>query len=563
MKLPSVKEVVVIGGGVGGLITSGLLKKSVLQIDIHVTLLEKHESCGGRMNSEILKGPDGSQFRFDVGPSLLLLPDVYKETFQYLGSNISDQVELLPVSPFYRCYFEEDSTFADITSDINEMKQTADSIEKNGFDKLEKYMKVAGNFLRFGLPFVIEEKMDIVWKDLFAFLKACIRAFPLLSHHTMLSTFFSSSKMRAMMSFQDLYIGLSPYEAPAVFSLLQALELEKGIFYPKGGFGAVAKALQKCSINAGVDIRTKSVIKTLHFDSLSSSPSSSSNSNIQSTRTNNINSVIVVTNGVEDTLKADYVVTNIDASSFEQYLPIHLQDTRASEGRPSCGIVSIHLALSRRLSFLKHHTLYISSGYADSWQTVDKPDTSKFNPQCFNFYIHAPSRTDYTVCADNQDAITVLVPVPPLSLNNDMTYDTELQNIVREAVLQKLQDMEYSYMLQNSNLSPNPSSSSVTRSTSGCQEVIIVPAIRDSILAENIRAPIQWRNEFSLFRGSAFGLAHSLNQLSFLRPRFKHPSVGNLYRVGASTRPGNGVPLVMIGARLATNIIVKDLQSEK
>lgn len=540
MKLPSVKDIVVVGGGVGGLITSAILKQNLIQSICRVTLLEKQELCGGRMNSEILTGPDGNQYRFDVGPSLLLLPDVYKETFQYLGSNISDHVELLPVNPFYRCYFEEDSTFADITADINQMKATANKIEDNGFEKLQSYMKVAGDFLRFGLPAVIEEKTDIVWKDLFAFLGACIRAFPLFSLHTMLSTFFSSSKMRAMMSFQDLYIGLSPYEAPAVFSLLQALELEKGIFYPKGGFGVVAKALKECAVRAGVDVRTRSILKELHFttdDEKSESP-------------NTICSMTIMSNGVQETLPTDCVVTNVDASSFEQFVPTEMRDKRATEGRPSCGIVSLHFALNRQLPFLTHHTLYLSSGYADSWRTVDKPDEAKFNPKCFNFYIHAPSRTDATVCTAGRDAITVLVPVPPLPAHAYTAPDTELSNIVREAVLQKLEEMEESYVRQN-NRSPN-SSPLLTNP---------VPSVRESIVTENVRSPVQWRREFDLFRGSAFGLAHSLDQLSFLRPRFKHPSVRNLYRVGASTRPGNGVPLVMIGARLAANTILRDISS--
>lgn len=115
----------------------------------------------------------------------------------------------------------------------------------------------ATNFLEFGLPNVIEEKFTP--NHLLPFISSCIQNFPLFSHDSMLKKFFVSPKLRAMMSFQDLYIGLSPYEAPAIFSLLQALELARGIFYPSGGFQTVAKALEEIAITNGANI-----IKGMH-----------------------------------------------------------------------------------------------------------------------------------------------------------------------------------------------------------------------------------------------------------------------------------------------------------
>ena len=194
------------------------------------------------------------------------------------------------------------------------------------------------------------------------------------------------------------------------------------------------------------------------------------------------------------------------------------------------------------LRSLSHHTLYLSKNYKTSWNVVDHPDDSSFNPKEFNFYVHTPSRTDNTTCPIGHDAITVLVPVPPLaSFGKRKTYDVD---VVRLAVLQRLQEMEDASEDQLNN-----------------KENII--NIIDHLVIESIREPTGWREEFGLYRGSAFGLAHSIDQLNLLRPRLKHPRISNLYRVGASTRPGNGVPLVMIGARLTSEAILRDIDKKK
>ena len=222
------KDVVCIGGGVGGLVTSSLLSRQGLK----TCLIEKNDRCGGRMNSDTISVGNNT-YRFDTGPSLLLLPDIYNKTFELIGARLEDHITMLKVEPFYRCYFQEDATFAEISSDANKMKHMIDNLGEPAatYDGFVDYMKTAGDFLRFGLPAVIEEKFGFEeLRNLGPFLQSCLKSFPLNSHISMLKQFFgdNSPKMHAMMSFQDLYIGLSPYETPAVFSLLQALELENG-----------------------------------------------------------------------------------------------------------------------------------------------------------------------------------------------------------------------------------------------------------------------------------------------------------------------------------------------
>lgn len=523
------RTAVTIGGGVGGLVASTILAR---EEGFRVVLVEKHDRCGGRMDSEdyclsSAAGREPNLYRWDRGPSLLLLPDVYIKTFELLGEDINDHIKLLPVAPLYKCYFEEDGSVAEISLDELKMEAAAVRVDgENGYRSFRSYMQTATDFLSFGLPTVIEEQLQLQYLKLF--ILACLRAFPLFSHDWMLGTFFKTQKMKAMMSFQDLYIGLSPYEAPAVFALLQALELERGIYYPQGGFAEVARSLERIALKNGVDIQTKCNVLSM-----------SSTGDV-------VNSVTVATGSgdshqqqEERTINGDIFITNIDAPQFEQsFVKGDRVDTRTATGRPSCGVVSINLALDKELASLAHHTLFLSKEYKDSWKAVEDPDGACFDPQCFNFYVHAPSRTDQSACPVGHDAITVLVPVPPLPTMTTTKVETKYDlAALRKAVLDKLQEME---------------DEAATRT--GKSAVTIV----DSIVAESVREPADWKSEFNLFRGSAFGLAHSLDQLSVLRARLRHPNLKNLYRVGASTRPGNGVPLVMIGARLTSEAILRD-----
>lgn len=499
----STNRIVVIGGGVGGLVTSSRLALSGHK----VTLLEANDRVGGRMNSEHLK-PSLDQYRFDVGPSLLLLPDVYNNTFRLLGEKIEDHIDILPVRPFYRCFFEEDNTTEDIYAEYEKNIETIIRLESDGKSHFLSYMKNAKAFLEFGLPAVIEERP--IWKGFKDFCLACLQMIPLFPHQVVLQSLFKSEKIRAMLSFQDLYIGLSPYETPAVFSLLQALELDRGIFYPRGGFGQVATALELIAKKAQVQIRTNCRVKYIH------------------TSASGAVSGVELVDG--EVLPADVVVSNVDVLEGEKLLPVgmSLRDKRVADFRPSCGVVSISWALSKRIASLPQHSIFLSKHYEQSWKAVEQPDTSSFQPDAFNFYVHAPSRTDPSVCPAGHDAITVLVPVPPLS-QSDEVVGLDISS-VRTAVIRRLQ-------------------------AAGC-----VPNDFESrIVGEGIRTPSDWKAEFSLYRGSAFGLAHSLSQLSFLRPQIRHPHIRGLYRVGASTRPGNGVPLVMIGARLTSDRVLQDI----
>ena len=197
--------------------------------------------------------------------------------------------------------------------------------------------------------------------------------------------------------------------------------------------------------------------------------------------------------------------------------------------------MSIHFALNTTLQALSHHTLYLSKHYRSSWATVEQPDCAQFSADSFNFYVHAPSRTDPTVCPIGHDAITVLVPVPPLPTRTSSSSATSSGDnmhgdrnkplseaaiaVIRDAVLSRLDEMELKYSTSPSTLVTSTDNTHTTSSSGG--NITPYRDIRKHIVHEHIVTPIQWHDNYSLYRGSAFGLAHQLSQLSVLRPRLR------------------------------------------
>jgi phytoene desaturase (3,4-didehydrolycopene-forming) len=565
------------------------------------------------MNSFTIDGEAGAEYRFDEGPSLLLLPDVYKETLKNVGAE--GAVEFKKVTPFYRCFFEEDGSYVDITDDDASMQQSLQLLEgqSGGWNRFQNYMKVATDYLNFGLPNVIEEKLDF---EFFTdFVTACLKFFPLRSQANMLSKYFTSAKTQAMMSFQALYVGLSPYESPAIFSLLQALEFDKGIYYPVGGFKAVTQALVDAAEDSGVKMCVNTQVQSIHELSIRQKQSYIESMTVSQTSRGGASAEVI---------SADMFISNMDAPQAERSLlgpaihsihtiqksepnaakhtdmdanihkngsadmdsdtrtakatsvsggsdvsDVDLIDRRTESARSSCPVLSLHFALNRTLPGLTHHSLFLSADYKGSWAVVEgtrettqgkESGGGAFNPQAMNFYVHAPCRTDPTACPTGHDAVTVLVPIPliPKDIQNAYVASQIEDGKSHDGI------SEEEYAAYEKELVARVRRAVIARMDTGIRAVdSSFGSMANYVVAEKAVTATEWRDKYHLNRGSVFGLAHSLDQLSVFRPRIRHPRVGNMYRVGASTKPGNGVPLVMIGARLTADAVMKDMNDMK
>lgn len=526
-------NVAVIGGGAGGLVVAGRLARA----GCRVTLLEKNAKVGGRMQSEYLDG-----WRFDTGPSLLLFPDKYYEAFEALGRPVPSCLDIRRIEPAaYRVFFPDTPEFrVDLLCDELAMKEQLEVLEKGAGAAFSRFLAMARKNLELGVPYFIDRDYTELGdaKGLMDLLPRMADVNPinlLAPHNFVMRSFFKDARLRAAFTFQDLYVGLSPQTAPAVFSLLAGTELSDGVWYPMGGFGSVVQALSAAASDCGVQIRTNEEVSRIEVNSLGQ--------------------VVGIRLGSGYFVPADIVVCNRDLPAAYDLIGLADVETAGEEPQESIsgsvtayakrmseavgrlqyssGVIAYNWCIRGQLSQLLHHNVFLSGEFDKAWQPAADPGDF---PCHANFYAHVPSRTDPSAAPEGCDSVMVLLPVANMQQYLKAKgvfhgYD-DLITAGRQLILKTLR-------------------------AAGVGDV--GPLIEQELVID----PVEWERRYGLRHGAAFGLSHGLNQLSLFRPGNKESKVQGLYFVGASTRPGNGVPLCFIGAKLTANRILKDWEGAK
>lgn len=362
----------------------------------------------------------------------------------------------------------------------------------------------------------------------------------LLSQHWQMSQYFKSDKLRALFSFQELYVGLSPYNAPGVFSLLAATELTDGVWYPMGGFGTVRDSLERVALKNGVSLRTGAAAAQVLL-----SPAAGGDAEQPGRRR-----VTGVRLESGEVLPCDLVVANPDLPwVYDQLLSDAGADYAAEAERLqgmeySASVIAYNFALKGPLPKLLHHNVFLSSDFQGSWRRPCCP-ADLAAPRQLNFYVHNPCFTDPSAAPPNCSSIMVLLPVANLAEQDAAaakagTPRADVAAMVaagREAILRRWE-------------------------AEGMGDV------RAMVQHEFVITPQEWSQRYNITHGAVFGLSHGLTQLACFRPPTKTglpgwpetPVAEGLYFVGASTRPGNGVPLVMMGVKVVFENIIRDAQ---
>ena len=244
----------VIGAGLGGIVTAARLARAGFSVKV----LEKQEAPGGRCSQLIRDG-----HRFDTGATLFLMPEVFAETYTALGEKMEDHLELHRIDPTYRIRFGDDTQLA-LTSNLNSMEQQLEAIEPGSFGGLLRYLVegydayhlslqrfVGRNFYHFSEYFSLQN-LPLLFK-----LKALVKHYDNIGHY------FHDPHLKAAFSFQNMYLGLSPFDAPATYSLVQYTELAEGVWYPIGGIYRVIESLAKVAEDYGVDFMYNTPVKQI------------------------------------------------------------------------------------------------------------------------------------------------------------------------------------------------------------------------------------------------------------------------------------------------------------
>ena len=481
------KNVVIIGGGIGGLGAAGLFARK----GYDVTLLEKNENLGGRANIFEANG-----FRFDMGPSWYLAPDIFEHYFNLVGERVEDHLDLVKLSPSYRIFFRNGGTL-DIQSDIEKDAATFDGVERGAGDKLRAYLKQSE--YQYGVA--TEHFMFKNYDTVFDFLNRRVmtegqKLSVFSTMHKFVSRFFQSPQLRQVMEYTMVFLGTSPYEAPALYNLMSHMDFNQGVFYPRGGFYELIKALAAIAEKNGAELRTNSPVeKIIVRDGKAAG--------------------VRLLSGEE--MDADIVISNADLWFTETKLlangstSLNEKYWKKRVMAPSAFI--LYLGVKEKLSSLVHHNLLFSEDWRKNFDDIYKDPCLPSGP---SLYVCAPSVTDDSVSPAGKENLFVLVPIA-----------SGLE--IGEEEKQRYADHVLALMEKEMDL----------------------PGLREKIEFQRIYTVSDFGHDYNSFRGSALGLAHTLMQTAIFRPKNYSKKVKNLYYTGAGTNPGIGTQICLISAELA------------
>ena len=473
---------------------AGLSAAALLaQMGHEVTLYEKNSTIGGRARVFEAEG-----FVFDMGPSWYWMPEVFEEYFARFGKSHKDYYDLIRLDPSYRVFWK-DNTHWDIPATKKELIDLFEETEKGAGKKLEEFLKEASVKYEAGMKkFVWKPSLSILEFADMQLLRETLRLDLFKSVSAHIRKYFSHPKLIELLEFPVLFLGAKPSDTPALYTLMNFADMELGTWYPMNGMHEIIKAFEKIALDQGVKIETNAAIEGVKLSGKKITHVSVNGSDIE----------------------ADEVVCAADYHHFEQQiLPKNYRqytekywDKRVMA--PSC--LLFYLGIDKKLNNIQHHNLFFDR---DFHQHAEEIYATHVWPEDPLFYVCCPSKTDPSVAPEGKENVFILIPVS--------TY-IEDEESLREKYLDKV----------------------LTR-----MESITGQSIREHIIYKKSYAHRDFREDYNAFRGNAYGLANTLKQTAFLKPRMKNPKIENLIYTGQLTVPGPGMPPSIISGQLAAGII--------
>ena len=493
------KSVVVIGAGIGGIVAATHLARH----GVKVVVVEKNAHAGGRCDRIERDG-----HYFDTGPTLLVMPRLYEAEFAALGASMQERLDLQRVDPTYHLVFDNGSRLA-LTSDMESLRGQLEGFESGSFQGLLRYMDEGRRHYDLGIQKLVKRDFRKA-SDFFALenIPLLFQLKPLVNHYRNMSAYFDDPRLKAAFTFQDVYMGLSPFDAPATFSMMPYTELAHGVWYPKGGMYSVVEALMDLARQAGVEFIFNSTV---------------GNIDVNATYARSVNLV----NGRH--FESDAVLANADLPYvYNNLLPRDGLAESLNRKRFSCSVISFFWGVDKTCGKLGPHTLFLADDYRRNFESIIHNLDLPANP---SLYIHAPARLDPSMSPAGQDTLIAIVPVGHISRNGRQDWG-RLRDEARQHVFRKL-------------------------------AILGINDLEEHIKFETTFTPLSWLKRYNLMNGSTHGLSHNLTQLGYFRPHNKHPRYQNLYFTGASTHPGTGMPTAMVSGRLSAQRILDDFSGSE
>jgi phytoene desaturase len=464
--------------------------------DVH--LIEKNDQTGGRAR---IWEKDG--FTFDMGPSWYWMPEVFDNFFKEFGKKTADFYELKRLSPSYRVYFGAND-FIDVPADFQALLDLFESIEEGSGEKLKKFLSVAEYKYKTGMNEFVWKPSDSITEFFdIRILKSIFKINMFGSVSNEVRALFKNPKLIQLLEFPVLFLGATPQNTPGLYSLMNYADLVLGTWFPKGGMHEIVKAMTKVAIEQGVQIHLNEEI--IHIE------------------TQNGKAVKVISNQSEYTV--DAVVSGADYAHTDLKLldknVANYDENYWDKKTFSPSSLLFYIGLNKKLKNVIHHNLFFDAPFDEhAYEIYTKPSWPK-KPL---FYASAASITDSACAPENGENLFFLIPLAP-GLN-----DSEE---MREKYFQMI-----------------------------CErfEKITGENISDAILFKRSYAMNDFVKDYHSHKGNAYGLANTLLQTAFLKPKMRSKKLKNLFYTGQLTVPGPGVPPSIISGQVAAKETLNYLQ---
>lgn len=475
---------------------AGMASAAYLAKEGHrVKVIEKNSTYGGRLQTYKEKG-----FTFDLGPSWYWMPDLFESFFSDFNRKASDYYTLTRLDPGYRVYFE-DKEFFDVPESYEKLKKNLEKIESGSSDALDKFL--ADGKIKYEIAvkkFIYKPSLspfEYIRLDLIKHLGRLAIFKPISKH---IREFFTDKRIIQMLEFPGLLLGAKPSKTPALYSLMNYADIKLGTWYPSGGIRSVATAVQSVAVEQGVEFIYGEPIKKIHKKDKSVFEVISKNRSYDAD--------IVIAN-------ADYehVETNLLDKKYRNY-----SETYWNKRTMSPSALLFYIGLNKKIN-IPHHCLFFDTNFNSHVRDIYDDPKWPENPL---FYVSCTSKTDVDVAPTGSEALFILIPVAP-----DLADEPALRDSYLEQVLDRIEQKTGE-------------------------------SIRSNVVLTRSYAHKEFISDFNSFKGNAYGLANTLFQTAFLKPKIKNSRLSNLYYTGQLTVPGPGMPPALVSGKIVAKQVMKD-----
>lgn len=445
-------------------------------------------------------------FRMDTGPTILVMKEALEDTYRAIGRSLVERLELVQLDPNYRVYFHDESHM-DLYNNMAQLAQEVERVQVGSAERFFNFLGAGARKYELGMDFVDRNYDRITDLANPHSLAQIIQTNSFQNLYRQVASYFpDNDKLVKAFSFHSMFLGLSPFDALAMYSLITYADLALGMWFPKGGIYRIVEDMVSLAGEMGVELRTGTPVREI---------------DIQAGKVKGV----YLESGEQ--VPADIVISNADLPYTYKNLingkaPKDYTEKRLSRMSYACSGYILYLGVDKVYPDMAHQSLYFSEDYKANLDAIFKTKTLPEDP---SFHLSVPTVTDPSLAPEGHSAIYTLAPMPNLSAAIDWDWAAPR---VRKQLLDQL-------------------------------ERIIDPHLREHIVWEREYRPDDWKNDINAELGTAFGsFSHGFLQSSYFRPHNKSRHIDGLYFVGQSTYPGIGMPMVHISSKLVTERIMKE-----